>query len=450
MNGDGENQTGAMYRAVWRWHFYAGLFTAPVLIALAVTGALYLFSKEIEGWWYRDLIAVPLSTTSVAASAQEAAVLAAYPGAKVKVYSPASPGSAAEWSITTAAGKPLAVFVDPSDGAVKGAIAAETRLMTIVRDIHAGLYLGDFGRYVVELSACWALVLLGTGLYLWWPRGGRGLSAFVPRLGAGSRTFWRDLHAVPSLWNLPLIAFLILSGLPWSIFWGNELASLGTLSSFAAPTPNFMAQPRVDDLKPKAGHDHGGDQPWAIRHAPEPAAHHGAHTIGIDHMMAEAKSRGLADGGLRVFYPGEPGATFTLSYVPATAQGQRTVNIDPTNGAVLRDVGWSDYSALGMAVEFGVMTHMGQQFGVLNQFLMLGVCILFICTIGAGYWMWWQRRPLGGLGAPQPLPGSRAGWGLLLIILAAMAIFPLVALSIMAIAAIELGLGVLGRRQGSP
>jgi uncharacterized iron-regulated membrane protein len=28
-----------LYRAVWRWHFYAGLFVIPFLLMLAVTGA---------------------------------------------------------------------------------------------------------------------------------------------------------------------------------------------------------------------------------------------------------------------------------------------------------------------------------------------------------------------------------------------------------------------------
>jgi len=30
------------YRAVWRWHFYAGLFVLPFIAWLALTGAVYL------------------------------------------------------------------------------------------------------------------------------------------------------------------------------------------------------------------------------------------------------------------------------------------------------------------------------------------------------------------------------------------------------------------------
>ena len=38
----------ALYRALWRWHFFAGLICAPIVILLAVTGALYLFKDEIN------------------------------------------------------------------------------------------------------------------------------------------------------------------------------------------------------------------------------------------------------------------------------------------------------------------------------------------------------------------------------------------------------------------
>ncbi len=40
------------YRAVWRWHFYAGLFCIPFVILLSVTGAVYLFKEEVEACGY--------------------------------------------------------------------------------------------------------------------------------------------------------------------------------------------------------------------------------------------------------------------------------------------------------------------------------------------------------------------------------------------------------------
>ncbi|MGO8189814.1 PepSY domain-containing protein, partial [Rhizobium leguminosarum] len=35
----------SLYRAIWRWHFFAGLLVVPFLLNLAVTGSLYLFRQ---------------------------------------------------------------------------------------------------------------------------------------------------------------------------------------------------------------------------------------------------------------------------------------------------------------------------------------------------------------------------------------------------------------------
>ncbi len=34
------------YALAWRWHFYAGLFVAPFMILLALTGIVYLFKPQ--------------------------------------------------------------------------------------------------------------------------------------------------------------------------------------------------------------------------------------------------------------------------------------------------------------------------------------------------------------------------------------------------------------------
>ncbi|WP_204268454.1 PepSY domain-containing protein, partial [Escherichia coli] len=54
----------ALYRAVWRWHFYAGLLCLPFLILLSATGALYLFKDEINGTLlaHRSVVAVEAGT----------------------------------------------------------------------------------------------------------------------------------------------------------------------------------------------------------------------------------------------------------------------------------------------------------------------------------------------------------------------------------------------------
>ena len=53
-----------LYRAVWRWHFYAGVFCIPFVLWLACTGAIYLFKPQIERWLDRPVRSPPLEWES--------------------------------------------------------------------------------------------------------------------------------------------------------------------------------------------------------------------------------------------------------------------------------------------------------------------------------------------------------------------------------------------------
>ena len=80
--------------------------------------------------------------------------------------------------------------------------------------LHGELLIGNRGS-IVELAASWTIIMIVTGLVLWWPRGANRLGGVVyPRLSRGSRLFWRDIHSVTGLWICGLALFLLLSGLP--------------------------------------------------------------------------------------------------------------------------------------------------------------------------------------------------------------------------------------------
>jgi hypothetical protein len=47
-----------LFRAVWRWHFYAGLLVIPILAMLSLTGIVYLFKPQIDSVFYGNQIHV--------------------------------------------------------------------------------------------------------------------------------------------------------------------------------------------------------------------------------------------------------------------------------------------------------------------------------------------------------------------------------------------------------
>ena len=48
----------AVLRRIFRLHFWVGLFAAPVLVVLACTGLVILYSQPLDNWLNGDLLTV--------------------------------------------------------------------------------------------------------------------------------------------------------------------------------------------------------------------------------------------------------------------------------------------------------------------------------------------------------------------------------------------------------
>ena len=214
-----------LHRTIWRWHFYAGLFVIPFILILSATGAAYLFKPQIDRWEERAWRGLP-TAGAVDADAQVAAALAANPGARFHYYRvPEELGDAAVIQIGLPGGAMRDVAVSPQ-GQVIGAADPGQRISAWLSRIHGTLLIGRTGRLLVELAASWAIVMILTGLYLWWPRG-RGAAGVVwPRLSLGGRAALRDLHAVTGFWVSGLALVLLFTALPWTEVWASRLRTV--------------------------------------------------------------------------------------------------------------------------------------------------------------------------------------------------------------------------------
>ena len=74
------------YRAVWRWHFYAGMFCIPFIIVLASSGSIYLFKPQIESWIDHHFDTLVIKGRPASAADQIRAALAAIPGSTLNAY----------------------------------------------------------------------------------------------------------------------------------------------------------------------------------------------------------------------------------------------------------------------------------------------------------------------------------------------------------------------------
>jgi len=420
-----------LYRAVWRWHFYAGLMVLPFMITLAVTGALYLFKDEIDTAVYSDLKRVSVELSKVSPEVMVDAALTNYPGTAVKYLDPATPQSSAEITVTTDDFGKLAVYVNPYSGAVLGALPDRGTIMWTIRYLHSLKYFGDTARLLIELAGGWSILLVGTGIYLWWPRGKKG-GVVTVRGKPRNRMFWRDLHAVTGLFVGVFIVFLAITGMPWSGVWGEKVNEWANGSNFGYPSGV-----RVD--VPMSGEhlDHVAKTSWSLEQAKLPESSEAAGTpIGLNKAVETFDRLGL-HRGYAVAIPGEPTGVYTGSVYPDDASQQRVVHLDQYSGEPLIDMGFADYGLGGKWMEWGISVHMGQEFGLANQVVLLVACMgIVLLAVSAGV-MWWKRRPVGSLGVP-PLPeDTKVFRGLIAILAIGGIAFPLVGLSLLVMLALD-------------
>ncbi|WP_119459837.1 PepSY-associated TM helix domain-containing protein [Rhodospirillaceae bacterium SYSU D60014] len=419
-------ESSDLYRAVWRWHFYAGLFVLPFLVVLAATGALYLFRDEIDALVHADLKRVEAQAVQqLPPAAIVDAALAAYPGTALKYLPPASPAASAEVGIKADAGQKISVFVNPYDGQVLGELSDKGTVMWIVRRIHGLDYFGPIANGAIEIAGGWAILLVGTGIYLWWPRKRTG-GVVTVRGTPKRRMFWRDLHAVTGLFVGFFITFLAVTGMPWSIVWGAKVNEWANGNNFGYPAGVRVAVPMSDEHL-----HHASPTPWSLEQARLPeSVPQGAIPITLDQAVAVFDRLGL-HAGYAVNIPSTPADVYTGSVYPDDLSQQRVVHLDQYSGQPLIDMSYADYGPLGRSLEWGINVHMGQEFGLANQLLMLGVCAGIVTLSISAAVMWWKRRPSGSLGVP-PMPSDRRRFrGVIAILAIGGVIFPLVGASLL-------------------
>ena len=192
----------AFHRTIWRWHFWAGLLVAPVLLVLSLTGAIYLFDDALNDAFHPRLRIVAAHGETVPVSRMIAAALAAHPGTASRIDMPDRVDRAAVIFVTPDRGEPLRVSVDPGTGRVLGGVVYDRTLVGWADLTHRSMMMGLFGERLVELAVSWALVLLVT--ILWWPRRpAPAARRWWPRLSGGAgdgsgATFMRRWASGPS------------------------------------------------------------------------------------------------------------------------------------------------------------------------------------------------------------------------------------------------------------
>jgi uncharacterized iron-regulated membrane protein len=223
-------------RAAHTIHTAGGLWFTLVLTLVMGTGTLAVFGQEIDRLIYPELRVSPAETGGerVNPGALYDALLEKYDGLAITHIDTAAdtPYLPANTYMAIPGKGQRLVTIDQYGGEVLGDLPMVTVRMFILR-VHAALFHWIAGFYVVNFCGLALLVTVVAGLFAYrkfW----RGFFK-KPRFGRGGRILLGDLHKLVSLWTLPFLLIIGITG-TW-YFYNFPLAKIGLVPDVMEPTP---------------------------------------------------------------------------------------------------------------------------------------------------------------------------------------------------------------------
>lgn len=207
------NTASQRYFTIWRWHFYAGIFVAPLLMVLAITGLGMLLFASIEGRDGEYVSVAPAAQVQPLSQQAQAALnkVDAQNGKVIQYLVPRAPDMAAIFRVDNAEGKATMVAVNPYTAEVVKTYPRNQNTYHLMDSIHGDMLMGTAGDYLLETAAALTVLMVLTGWYLWWTTRRRSvMKMLLPGRTKEGRSLWRSLHGMFGTYiSLMLLVFCI-------------------------------------------------------------------------------------------------------------------------------------------------------------------------------------------------------------------------------------------------
>lgn len=386
----------------------------PILFVVAATGAIYVFRDDIERQRSAGVFYVTPGEQCVSNDKVLAAAAAHLGGVRrpARIEIDADPRSSTRvlfYGETDGDNSFHAIQVDPYRGAVLGEAPPPLEIFNYAIEIHRGMFAGLPGRIIAELSASWTLILVLTGVFLWWPRRWqRGAGVFWPRWWLAPYVVWRDCHAALGAIMAPIAVTIASTGLLYTYVWGQafdraaQYTNSYTLYTENPPSAGAPSAPRrsLDEIVSKA-------------RALYPSAN-----LGIDLPRDAVESYVV---GVSSWY----GPNTKSILVFDAYSGQEFAHRRHADAPLLQR--WSNW---------GYRLHTGSALGMASKVAWFCTCLVLMALPATGAWMWWQRRPAKSLGLPRSRE-LRLPRGALLLVACLGFALPMFGASVLAIALVQ-------------
>lgn len=239
-----KKKPSAFKRIIAFLHLWLGLISGIIVFIVSITGAAYVFEKEIrdasEPWRFVKPQGKQLPPSALYQIAKQRLGNKEASGIKYRL-----PDEAAEVSAySRKEGYYIVVYINPYTGKVLNQTMVDYNkpsfdFFEFILNGHRALWLPyNIGRPVVGIAVLLFVVLLISGLILWWPR--KWIKSirdksFRIKWSASFKRVNYDLHNVMGFYSIIFLFIIAFTGLIWSFQWVSKSVYWATSGGKSLP-----------------------------------------------------------------------------------------------------------------------------------------------------------------------------------------------------------------------
>jgi len=336
-----------MRKLILNLHLYGALIGGLFLIVLGVTGIILAIKPEIDHLLNPGLFRIAPQTQALPLSKIEEAVRTKYPGKNFGSFT--FPQSSDESYITQF--QSTQVFVNSYTGEIIGTRQKPT-VLDQIRSLHTNLWLGQSGRNLVAAATVLSILLLVSGIYLWWP---------VRKTGtARGLSFY--LHYALGIYFALFMLLLSVSGTVMAFEWIFR-PWLFSVTHSPAPSKYFMPSTMIPGKAP----------------------------ISCSEALNIATNRLPGALPIMLSTPGYPKGSYGIDLQYPGDFRENRVLVDQYSGTVLSVIDSRQPSTAVRIMTDNGAIHTGEIFGLPSKIVMSLASLVLALQVVTGYWLWWKK-----------------------------------------------------------
>lgn len=194
-------------------HLWSGISLGLYIFFISITGSVLVYRNELYVLATPSPIISANSETVLSADSLRESVNLLYPGYEITRNNRSGNTSQAVEIWLEREGNIIKRFLDPYNGKDIGS-AERTGQMLVIKliEIHESFLIGPIGRKINGIGAITILLIVITGLVIWWPGIKRWRRSMRFQKGIGwKRQVW-DIHSMVGIWSSLFIVMFAFSG----------------------------------------------------------------------------------------------------------------------------------------------------------------------------------------------------------------------------------------------